>query len=114
MVFLTHSIRQLASFSLPRQASRSLYTASKQTARRSLSSESALHRCRYQTRNHIGIRTLTTEREKVKVLLVLYDGHKHAEEVSEFSSPCYQLTESYLLGTQLIWLGGRELTNDVG
>jgi hypothetical protein len=30
-------------------------------------------------------RTLTGKREKVKVLLVLYDGKKHAEEVS--SSP---------------------------
>lgn len=28
------------------------------------------------------IRLLTTQREKVKVLLVLYDGGKHAEEVS--------------------------------
>lgn len=34
------------------------------------------------------IRTLTTAREKVKVLLVLYDGGKHAQEVSViFPSP---------------------------
>lgn len=34
------------------------------------------------------IRSLTGfPREKVKVLLVLYDGGKHAEEVSSFSSP---------------------------
>lgn len=34
------------------------------------------------------IRSLTgVPREKVKVLLVLYDGGKHAEEVSSFSSP---------------------------
>ena len=29
-----------------------------------------------------GIRTLTSKREKVKVLLVLYDGGKHADDVS--------------------------------
>jgi hypothetical protein len=34
-----------------------------------------------------GIRTLTSIREKVKVLLVLYDGGKHAEEVSSPPSP---------------------------
>ena len=28
-------------------------------------------------------RTLTTAREKVKVLLVLYDGHQHAKDVSQ-------------------------------
>jgi hypothetical protein len=33
------------------------------------------------------IRSLTSQREKVKVLLVLYDGGKHAEEVREPFSP---------------------------
>lgn len=33
------------------------------------------------------IRTLTGKREKVKVLLVLYDGKKHAEDVSLASFP---------------------------
>jgi hypothetical protein len=32
------------------------------------------------------IRLLTTQREKVKVLLVLYDGGKHAEQVRFFLS----------------------------
>lgn len=43
------------------------------------------------------IRTLTTAREKVKVLLVLYDGGKHAQEVSvKFLSP-YLAKSSILL-----------------
>lgn len=76
MVLLTRSLCRLAS----RPASRSLFTAARASQRPSIlnTSTAAL---KY---NHLGrIRTLTGEkREKVKVLLVLYDGKKHAEEVS--------------------------------
>jgi len=78
MVLLTRSICRLASQS-SRPASRSLFTASPAARSRPtiLSHGAAALR-----NNHLGIRTLTGKREKVKVLLVLYDGHKHAEEVS--------------------------------
>ena len=42
------------------------------------------------------IRTLTTAREKVKVLLVLYDGGKHAQEVSvKFPFPLSRQSSIY-------------------
>jgi formate dehydrogenase len=72
MVFLTRSICRLArpaftSAARPTPSSSRILSAGALSLRR----------------NNLGsIRTLTDKREKVKVLLVLYDGKKHAEEVS--------------------------------
>jgi len=76
----------------PSQGSRALHSSSsRQTSlllgdRRSSAGESTLSRIGVtprplQTYNRGSIRLLTTKREKVKVLLVLYDGGKHAEQV---------------------------------
>src|SRR3954466_16334591 len=80
MVLLTRSICRLASQSRP-LATRSLFTASSSQASRARPSILS-HGAAVLRNNHLGIRTLTGKREKVKVLLVLYDGKKHAEEVS--------------------------------
>lgn len=76
MVLLTRSICRLARNPA---TSRSLFTAA--AAR---PTPTVLSRGAQALRQHnLGsIRTLTGNREKVKVLLVLYDGKKHAEEVS--------------------------------
>lgn len=79
MVLLTRSICRLASQSRP--ATRLLSTASQAARRPSILS----HGAAALRNNHLGIRTLTGKREKVKVLLVLYDGGKHAEQVSVFA-----------------------------
>jgi formate dehydrogenase len=77
MVLLTRSLCRLAA----RPAlSSPLFTSAARTS-------PILSRARHNNFNDLGsIRTLTGVREKVKVLLVLYDGKKHAEEVSQFSS----------------------------
>ena len=74
MVFLTRSICRLA-----RPALSSSFT----TAARGNPSSRVLSRGATALRQHqLGsIRMLTGKREKVKVLLVLYDGGKHAEDV---------------------------------
>ena len=94
MVLLTRSICRLA-----RPAASAAFTtaaAARPTPRVLLSRGAQALR-----HNNLGsIRTLTGKREKVKVLLVLYDGKKHAEEVS-FSSP------SQLDRGQLLMMGDR-------
>lgn len=83
MVLLTRSLCRIVSHSIARPAARaSFFTASaaRTTPQSRVLSRGAL--ALRQHNNHIGsIRTLTGKREKVKVLLVLYDGKKHAEEV---------------------------------
>jgi len=90
-LFLTLVPRASCPFS-PSQGSRALHSSSSRQAslllgdRRSSAGESALSRIGVtprplQTYNRGSIRLLTTKREKVKVLLVLYDGGKHAEQV---------------------------------
>jgi formate dehydrogenase len=76
MVLLTRSIGRLARNPA---ASRSLFTAAVARPTPFVVSRGAqaLHQ-----HNLGSIRTLTGKREKVKVLLVLYDGKKHAEEVN--------------------------------
>tara|TARA_R110002060_G_scaffold41201_1_gene52706 strand:+ start:713 stop:1084 length:372 start_codon:yes stop_codon:yes gene_type:complete len=71
--------------------------------------------------NNLGsIRTLTGKREKVKVLLVLYDGKKHAEEVSVSSLNSIDLQwltmaqVPELLGTTENELGIRKWLEDQG
>ncbi|KAK3939558.1 formate dehydrogenase protein [Diplogelasinospora grovesii] len=68
-------------------------------AKKSLQAPPSLLRHQY---GQTPIRLLTTRREKVKVLLVLYDGFKHAEEVPE------------LLGTTENELGLRKWLEDQG
>ena len=81
MVFFTRSLSRLAT--RPSPCARSIFTASavarttptwttRSTAFRSLKLNNTFGNVRMLTGNH---------REKVKVLLVLYDGKKHAEEV---------------------------------
>ena len=84
MVLLTRSICRLA---------RPALTSSFSTAARPTPSSRVLSRGALALRHHnLGsIRTLTGKREKVKVLLVLYDGKKHAEEAR---SPICQLSSS--------------------
>ena len=79
MVLLTRSICRFA-----RPALRSSFS----TAARPTHNARVLSRgARALRHNSLGsIRTLTGKREKVKVLLVLYDGKKHAEEVSLLST----------------------------
>jgi formate dehydrogenase len=83
MVLLTRSLCRLAA----RPALSPLFTSAARTS-------PILSRVRHNNYNNLGsIRTLTGVREKVKVLLVLYDGKKHAEEVSQFNSiPSAQLS----------------------
>lgn len=85
MVLLTRSICRVA---------RPAFTSSFSTAARAR--PQVLARGATALRQHqLGsIRTLTGKREKVKVLLVLYDGKKHAEEVSLFA---FQLTPQWLM-----------------
>jgi formate dehydrogenase len=79
MVLLTRSICRLAR---PAFTSASFTTAARPAPRVLSRGAQALRR------NNLGcIRTLTGKREKVKVLLVLYDGKQHAEEVSSLQSP---------------------------
>ncbi|KAK6582861.1 hypothetical protein PZA11_005269 [Diplocarpon coronariae] len=95
MVLLTRSICRLARPALKS----SLHTAARPTASANVLSRAAAAP-RY---NNLGsIRTLTGKCEKVKVLLVLYDGKKHAEEVPE------------LLGTTENELGIRKWLEDQG
>jgi len=95
MVLLTRSICRLA---------RPAFTSSLHTAARPSATSHVLSRGALALRhNNLGsIRTLTGKREKVKVLLVLYDGKKHAEEVPE------------LLGTTENELGIRKWLEDQG
>lgn len=79
MVLLTRSLCRLASQSRPAVRSRSLFTASPAARTRPSILSTSTAALRYH--NLGSIRTLTAQREKVKVLLVLYDGGKHAEEV---------------------------------
>jgi formate dehydrogenase len=80
MVLLTRSLCRLAA----RPALSPLFTSAARA-----STSPILSRVRHNNYNNLGsIRTLTGVREKVKVLLVLYDGKKHAEEVSRFNSLC--------------------------
>jgi len=113
MVLLTRSICRLA---------RPALTSSFSTAARPPPSSRVLSRGALALRHHnLGsIRTLTGKREKVKVLLVLYDGKKHAEEVR---SPICQLSSSIncsfiqvpeLLGTTENELGIRKWLEDQG
>lgn len=74
MVLLTRSICRLARPAL----TSSFSTAARGTTPRVLARGAAALR---QQHPFGSIRTLTDKREKVKVLLVLYDGGKHAEEV---------------------------------
>jgi formate dehydrogenase len=77
MVLLTRSLCRLAA----RPAlSSSLFTSAARSSPSTLSRGALALRHNYS--NLGSIRTLTGVREKVKVLLVLYDGKKHAEEVS--------------------------------
>lgn len=84
MVLLTRSLCRLARTPA---ATRSLFTIARSspvsnTVLSRGTPLAALRSSYLQHNNHIGsIRTLTGKREKVKVLLVLYDGKKHAEEV---------------------------------
>jgi formate dehydrogenase len=88
MVLLTRSLCRIVSQSIARPAAASrasLFTAAaaRTTPQSRVLSRGALPLAPRHSNNHIGsIRTLTGKREKVKVLLVLYDGKKHAEEVS--------------------------------
>ncbi|KAI1332110.1 formate dehydrogenase [Xylariaceae sp. FL0255] len=115
MVFLTrplpHCNRYLASKlpispSLPPIRSFSHNNIPNASLRGGLTSRAAAASKRYpssfSSRAPASIRLLTTQREKVKVLLVLYDGGKHAEEVPE------------LLGTTENELGIRKWLEDQG
>lgn len=90
MVLLIRSIGRLASSSSSssRPASRSLFTAAAQAATRRPRAAAAFPGAAalataMPLRNGFGsIRKLTGKREKVKVLLVLYDGKQHAKDVS--------------------------------
>jgi formate dehydrogenase len=74
MVLLTRSLCRFA---------RPALTSSFHSAARPAHNARVLSRGARALRHNLGsIRTLTGKREKVKVLLVLYDGKKHAEEVS--------------------------------
>ena len=74
MVLLTRSLCRFA---------RPALSSSFSTAARPAHNARVLSRGASALRHNLGsIRTLTGKREKVKVLLVLYDGKKHAEEVS--------------------------------
>jgi hypothetical protein len=74
MVLLTRSLCRFA---------RPALTSSFHSAARPAHNARVLSRGALALRHNLGsIRTLTGKREKVKVLLVLYDGKKHAEEVS--------------------------------
>jgi len=76
MVFLTRSVCRWARSPA---TSRSLFTAAAATRPTPSIVSRGAQALRY---NNIGkVRMLTGKREKVKVLLVLYDGKKHAEEV---------------------------------
>ena len=84
MVFLIRSIGRLASSS-SRPVSRSLFTSTAAARRpRAASARSAAAAVpAMPLQNGFGsIRTLTGKREKVKALLVLYDGGQHAKDVS--------------------------------
>ena len=84
MVLLIRSIGRLASSS-SRPASRSLFSAAAApaAARRLRAASPRAGAAAMPLRNGFGsIRTLTGKREKVKVLLVLYDGNQHAKDVS--------------------------------
>ena len=111
MVFLTRSLCRMASRSA---------AASFSTARATPPSARVLSRGAQALKyNHLGgIRTLTGKREKVKVLLVLYDGKKHAEEVSVRSIGIglilIQLQVPELLGTTENELGIRKWLEDQG
>ncbi|RDL35407.1 Formate dehydrogenase [Venustampulla echinocandica] len=96
MVLLTRSLHRLASHAVTRS---SLHSAARATA-----SPSVLFRGAQALRhNNLGsIRMLTGQREKVKVLLVLYDGKDHAKDVPE------------LLGTTENELGIRKWLEDQG
>jgi formate dehydrogenase len=81
MVFLTRSIGRLA-----RPACRSIVAAARPGPRTARAAP---------FQNAFGsIRTLTAKREKVKVLLVLYDGKKHAEEVRCLSRAAWCIAPS--------------------
>ena len=90
MVFLTHSICRIARLAAPSSSSRSVFTAATSaragfqcSAAPRVSSRGALA----LRHDYLGsIRTLTGKREKVKVLLVLYDGKEHAKQVRSTSS----------------------------
>jgi formate dehydrogenase len=78
MVFLTRSFGRMAS-----RSSAACFS----TARATPPSARVLSRGAQALKyNHLGgIRTLTGKREKVKVLLVLYDGLSHAKDVSTYN-----------------------------
>lgn len=79
MVLLIRSVGRLAASSW-RPASRPLCTAA---ARRPRVASARAAAAAMPLQNGFGsIRTLTGIREKVKVLLVLYDGKQHAKDVS--------------------------------
>jgi formate dehydrogenase len=112
MVFLTRSLGRMASRSA---------AASFSTARATPPSARVLSRGAQALKyNQLGgIRTLTGKREKVKVLLVLYDGKSHAIDVSNFTSEfegCWliQLQVPELLGTTENELGIRKWLEDQG
>ncbi len=91
MVFLTQSLCRLARPAFASAAARPIASPSHILSRGSM----ALRR------NALGnIRTLTTAREKVKVLLVLYDGKEHAEEVS-VPNPIPILPGYYFWGSEI-------------
>ena len=80
MVLLIRSISRLAPCS--RAASRSLFTAAAARATTRRPRVALPETTTIPLRNGFGsIRTLTGSREKVKVLLVLYDGKQHAKDV---------------------------------
>ncbi|CAJ2507929.1 Uu.00g091150.m01.CDS01 [Anthostomella pinea] len=118
MVFLTRSLPRCARYTSSRAlsttaAARSVITNARPAAaslRAGLTSRAAVAPKSHTSplfsspslRAPASTRLLTTQREKVKVLLVLYDGGKHAEEVPE------------LLGTTENELGIRKWLEDQG
>jgi formate dehydrogenase len=92
MVLLTRSLCRFA---------RPALTSSFHSAARPTHSSRLLASGASALRHNLGsIRTLTGKREKVKVLLVLYDGKNHAEEVSDQSA----ITSSLSKLAQLLML----------
>jgi formate dehydrogenase len=87
MVLLTRSICRLARPAFQSSFSRSLFTDAASARAGFSPSSRVLSRGALALRhNPLGsIRTLTGKREKVKVLLVLYDGKEHAKQVRSLS-----------------------------
>ena len=83
MVFLPRSLTRVARPSFP--TARALCTTARAPAPQLVN---PLHRARASSPRirssyrHVQFRWLTGQREKVKVLLVLYDGKEHAKDVS--------------------------------